>query len=266
MGIWTSGSLHKDEARNFQCSSVGILQPQEANHVADRCKNIRSWCLFLTGEKPVYFASKTITETQKGYVAIEIESLELAWAMEKIPPLFICQSFHLRNWPETAWSYIIEEFQPSNSKNTVDTDEDFCLPLYSKIHSWWYKPACTLFVMARWSKDTIKVPKLHIYKVTSQLNAKSGSLQDIRIATQEDDELALLKHTITSGWPSTMREVPSDIQSYWTFREELTVEDGIVLKGTIIINLHKKYQATLNLIHEGHLGLTKCKPRILFIG
>ena len=39
-------------------------------------------CL-LQNEKPVYFASKALTETQKGYVAIELESLAVAWAMEK---------------------------------------------------------------------------------------------------------------------------------------------------------------------------------------
>ena len=48
-------------------------------------------------------------------------------------------------------------------------------------------------------KDTIKIPKLHIHQITSQLNARSDSLNDIRIATQEDDELALLKHTIMHG-------------------------------------------------------------------
>ena len=83
----------------------------------------------------------------------------------------------------------------------------------------------------------------------------------MRIATQEDDELALLKHTLTHGWPSTVREVPGKIQPYWTFREELTVDDGIVLKGTQIVVTHKKCQATLQLIHEGHLGLGKCKLR-----
>ena len=33
--------------------------------------------------KPVYFASKALTEIQKGYVAIELESLAVAWVMEK---------------------------------------------------------------------------------------------------------------------------------------------------------------------------------------
>ena len=83
----------------------------------------------------------------------------------------------------------------------------------------------------------------------------------MRIATQEDDGLGLLKHTITHGFPSTIREVPSEIQPYWTFREELTVEDGIILKGTWILVPHKKHQATLQFIHEGYLGLEKFKLR-----
>ena len=75
---------------------------------------------------------------------------------------------------------------------------------------------------------------------------------------QEDDQFALLKHTITHGWPNTITEV-SKIQPLWTFWEELTVEDGIVLKGTHIVIPSKKCQSILCLIHEGHLGLAKWK-------
>ena len=110
-------------------------------------------------------------------------------------------------------------------------------------------------------KDIIKLPKLHVHQITSQLNARSRSFQDVRIATQEVDELALPMYTVMSGWPSTIREVPNYIQPYWTFREELRVEDGIVLQGTHIVIPHEKCQATLNLIHEGCLGLIKCKLR-----
>ena len=39
------------------------------------------------------------------------------------------------------------------------------------------------------------------------------------------------------------------------------VEDDIILKGTQIVVPHKKCQATLQLIHKGHLGLGKCKLR-----
>ena len=104
-------------------------------------------------------------------------------------------------------------------------------------------------------KDIIKLPKLHIHQITNQLSARSDSLNQMRIATQEDDELALLKHIITHGWPSTIREVPIEMQPYWTFREELTVEDGIVLKGAQIVVPYKKCQTTLQLRHKRHLRL-----------
>ena len=96
-------------------------------------------------------------------------------------------------------------------------------------------------------KDTIKPPKLYAYQITNQLCARGDSLQQIRIATQEDGELALLKHTITQGWSSNIKEVPSVVQPYWTFREELTIEDGIILKGTRIVIPAKKWEAVYSL-------------------
>ena len=45
-------------------------------------------CL-LQDERPIYFASKALTEVQRGYVAIELESLAVAWAMEKFHHFFM---------------------------------------------------------------------------------------------------------------------------------------------------------------------------------
>ena len=47
--------------------------------------------------------------------------------------------------------------------------------------------------------DNINLPKLHIYQITNQLKARSDTLNQLCIATKEDDELILLKHTITNG-------------------------------------------------------------------
>ena len=51
----------------------------------------------------------------------------------------------------------------------------------------------------------------HATQITSHPQTRSDSLNEMKITTQEDDELVLLKHTITHGWPSTVREVPSAI-------------------------------------------------------
>ena len=88
---------------------------------------------------------------------------------------------------------------------------------------------------------------------------ESTAYNKLELLHKEDDELVLLKHTITQGCPSTIVEIPSVLQPYWTFREELMIEDGIILKGTRSVKPVKKCEAVLKLIYEGHLGLNKCK-------
>ena len=92
--------------------------------------------------------------------------------------------------------------------------------------------------------DSIKLPKLYDHQITSQLKARSDTLNQLCRATQEDDKLVLLKYMITNGWLSSIKEIPPEIQAYWTFHEELTIEDGLILKGTQIVipkNKHKIY-------------------------
>ena len=108
--------------------------------------------------------------------------------------------------------------------------------------------------------DNIKLPKLYIYQITNQLNARSDSLNQLHIATQKDEHT--MKHTITIGWPNPIKEVPHEIQSYWTFHKELTIKDGLVLKGTRIVIPKSRHKQVLTMIHKGHLGLGKCKLQI----
>ena len=76
------------------------------------------------------------------------------------------------------------------------------------------------------------MPKLRVNAITQQLSNPDDVIQDIRLKTAKDDELSLLKHIMTTGWPEHIREVPKEIQPYWKFREELTVENGLLLKST----------------------------------
>ena len=62
-----------------------------------------------------------------------------------------------------------------------------------------------------------------------------------------------------TGWPSTIKVIPQVLHPYWTFREELTIEDGLILKGTQIVVPSKQQETILNQIHDSHLGLQKCK-------
>ena len=102
---------------------------------------------------------------------------------------------------------------------------------------------------------------MQVNQITSQLKARDDSLQKIRLATQADDNLTILKHIIQHGWVKPVKEVPQEIQKYWTFHEELTIEDGLILKGTCIIIPEEMRDGILKQIHEGCLGFNKCQMR-----
>ena len=51
----------------------------------------------------------------------------------------------------------------------------------------------------------------------------------------KDETLITLKNMILKGWPEKRDECPQILKSYWNYRDELSVLDGLILKGTRII-------------------------------
>ena len=198
---------------------------------------------------------------QKGYVAIELESLAVAWAMEKFHHFLYRNQFTLETDQkplEAILSKSLNQATPQLQRILIRT-----FPYNFKIR---YIPGPTNQIADCLSrlgvqKDSISLPKLQINQIMSQLRAWEDSLHKIRQATQADNSLTILKHIIQHGWPKTVKEVPQEIQKYWTFREELTIEDGLILKGTHIVIPEEMREGILKQIHEGHLGFNKCQMR-----
>ena len=68
----------------------------------------------------------------------------------------------------------------------------------------------------------------------------------------------LIRH-INEGFPDSSTKVPDSIKAYFSFRKELTVCSGIILKGynKIIIQESLRPQV-INILHnKAHLGLNK---------
>ena len=74
-------------------------------------------------------------------------------------------------------------------------------------------------------------------------------------------ELDQLYEVIMSGWPDTSKNYSYSCQQFWQVRSQLSILDGIIYKGMSIVippSMRKKF---LNIIHESHLGIVKCKQR-----
>ena len=222
-------------------------------------KGLRA-CL-LQDQKLVYFAGKVLTEMQRGYMTIEIESLAVASAMEKCHHFLYASHFILETDQkplEAILSKSLNQATPRLQRILIRTfPYNFTVQYILGVTN---QLADCLSWMGD-QKDSIKLPNLQLYQITQQLPASSDSLYQLRLATQADDELALLKCTIMQSWPKSIKQVPPELQPFWTFREKLTVEDGLILKGTRIVIPNKQCKAILKLLHKGHLGINKCKLR-----
>ena len=70
--------LSKDMKKEIASALFSLITTPRKNYSADRWQHQRCWCLSITDSKPVYFANETLTNAQKSYVVIELESLAVA--------------------------------------------------------------------------------------------------------------------------------------------------------------------------------------------
>ena len=71
--------------------------------------------------------------------------------------------------------------------------------------------------------------------------------------------LQQLKGIIITGWPDNRDELHVDLQPYWSYRDKLSVIDGIILKGRNIAMPNSLRKQVLNQLHTNHMGIEKNK-------
>ena len=57
------------------------------------------------------------------------------------------------------------------------------------------------------------------------------SISQIQQTVVQDEHLQCLKTYIITGWLSTKDQLHIDIRPYWSYKDNLAVIDGVVMKG-----------------------------------
>ena len=71
----------------------------------------------------------------------------------------------------------------------------------------------------------------------------------------------MLKKLVVQGFPEKSKSVHSSIREYWNFRDEISLENGLILKGERVIIPESMRSEFTTKIHEGHQGITRCQQR-----
>ena len=218
--------------------------------------------------KPVAFASRSLTETEKRYSQIEKEALALVWACERFSTYVIGKPIML----ETDHKPLV----PLLGKTNLDCLPPRVLRFRIRLMRFHYNivhvPGKSLNTADALSRAPTTVPddtqvltseqtEVFVNNIISSLPANSDRLNVYRNTQQQDIICSRIIAFCTNGWPRK-EHTPADLMPYWQVKSELTICDNLLLRGNRIVVPHSLQKETMDKIHSGHQGIQRCLLRV----
>ena len=219
------------------------------------------------------FASRALTPTEQNYAQIEKECLSI---------VFACQRFHYYLYgrelvtAETDHKPLVSIFNkpllnaPKRFQSMLMTLQSYNLQVV-------YKPGPEMFISDTLSRATAPctgrgtVYQRHAICTLQQeqeeaqhinqadyLNVTDQRLTQIRLQTEKDECLQLLKTMVLAGWPEVKENTPHSTREYWSIRDELSAQNGILFRGQRVIIPKAMRSEMLARIHSSHTGGEAC--------
>ena len=79
-------------------------------------------------------------------------------------------------------------------------------------------------------------------------------IEKLKDSTQRDPILVTMYQLTQQGWLHQRRHVPCLARRYWDFGDELSTDDGMLLKGLRLIIPGELQEEYLSHLHKGHLS------------
>ena len=98
---------------------------------------------------------------------------------------------------------------------------------------------------------------IELHKNIQHLTFTSDRINIIRGSIERDPILSTVYELTLNGWPERISQVPRIARQFWGTRDELSIEEGLLMKGNCICIPPELYDRSLHELHEMHLGIEK---------
>ena len=215
----------------------------------------------------VAYVSRSLTSVEQRYSQTEKEALAIVGAIERLHTYLFgghfvlhtdCKPMELilnnkKSRPPARierWNLRLQEynFTTMHTKG-VDNPSDFLSRHPSKDSS----------------HQFADIAEAYVNFITAHSLPKAISLEDIQQATANDSILQKLTKMISNdAWmlkdeDNMSEEEKAELNHFTKVKEELTLADNVILKGTRIVVPKSLRDRTLALAHQGHQGIVKTK-------
>ena len=223
--------------------------------------------VLMQDEKPVCYASRSLTDSEKNYAPIELELLAIVYAMQKFDQyVFGCKDLTVHTDHEP-----LEPILKKSLLKAPKRLQSMLLALQRYPMSVKYRPGVLQVTADMLSRSPVDksapgVPEEQIFQIQSFLSdlnisepkqdlpVSESTYMSIKASTKDDEELKLIGRLIMTGWPQKPSDLPDLAKSYHSFRDELAVLDGVLYRGSRIIIPQACRPSILKKLHVSHQG------------
>ncbi|XP_040071486.3 uncharacterized protein K02A2.6-like [Ixodes scapularis] len=208
-------------------------------------------------EKPIAYASRTLSKAEKGYAQIEKEALAVVFGLKKFHKYLYGRNFSIYSDHQPLAGLLGHEKQiPAMSAARM---QRWALLLAAYSYKWVYRKGSQIQNADALSR--LPLPNVNdssdYVSFFSAVDEVPLSAREIRRETEKDSVMKRVLFFTLNGWPSHVDN--EALQPYFVRRHELSVDQGCVTWGNRVIIPEVFREKVLSLLHEGHPGTTRMK-------
>ena len=218
--------------------------------------------------KPVCYASKALTSAEQNYSIIEKEAGAIVFACTKFEK-YILGMENVRI--ETDQKPLVSLLGSKAVNALPPRITRFRLALMRFNYTIAHVPGKEMYMSDCLSRASVKDStsnvltqecEAYVNALLSNMPCTDRRLEQLK-ELQHDDEICIqLMQYIKDGWPEAS-DIKTVLKPYYQFRHEMSVCNGILLKSDRIVVPTAMRLEMLDLLHVGHLGISKCHQRAL---
>ncbi len=209
-------------------------------------------------DRVIAYASKSLNDTEQRYANIEREMLACVFGAERFHTYVFGKHFTIQSDHKP-----LEIISRKHLTAAPARLQRMLLRLQRYDYTIEYRPGKEMILADSLSRLPSKANDTEIdldIKVCF-IQFSTPRLNELREETREDPVLFELMEYVLKGFPDQRCQMSPATRIYWSFRDEITIDSGILLKGNRIIVPAKLKPAYLQDIHVGHQGVTRCQQR-----